>query len=142
MFAFPLVHPGKLVEVHDLARDLHLNFRRIEASNASNPAFSRQDSLGERSVPYAIGAHRPHPCGLLSGFKSIAMPQLWADSLLPVRWGRKAKHPPKLVILSCSPPSWMLPKTNEKTRVRRRWHVIWVIVRDGSRDKRSENGKL
>jgi hypothetical protein len=43
------------------------------------------------------------PCGLLSGFKSIAMPQLWADSLLPVRWGRKAKHPPKLVILILQP---------------------------------------
>jgi len=29
------------------------------------------------------------PCGLLSGFKSIAMPQLWADSLLPVRGDEK-----------------------------------------------------
>ena len=39
MFALPLVHPGEFVEVDHFARDLHLNFGRIEARDASNPAF-------------------------------------------------------------------------------------------------------
>src|SRR6185369_7805568 len=61
MFAFPLIHPRELVEAHDLARDLHLNIRRVETRYASNPTLSFQDSLGERSIPHAIRAHRPHP---------------------------------------------------------------------------------
>jgi hypothetical protein len=43
------------------------------------------------------------PCALLTGFKSIAIPQAWVESLLPVRCGRNEKHPPNVVILSCMP---------------------------------------
>ena len=39
------------------------------------------------------------PCAFFSGFKSMAIPQECAESLVPVRCGRKEKHPPKLVII-------------------------------------------
>ena len=70
------------------------------------------------------------PYGLLSGFRPIAMPQLYADSLLPVPGDEK--QPPKLLIRSCSPRFRMLPMTDEKMPVGRLWHDIFVMVRQGA----------
>ena len=71
MLAFPLFHPGQFVEVRNFARDLHLNFRRIETRNAPNPALPLQDSRGERSIPHAIRAYRPHARDHHTSFHSI-----------------------------------------------------------------------
>lgn len=67
------------------------------------------------------------------------MPQLYADSLLPVPGDEK--QPPKLLIRSCSPRFRMLPMTDEKMPVGRLWHDIFVMVRQGAHVRRSENGK-
>lgn len=59
---------------------------------------------GRRKISITTTSISPTaPCRFVSGFRSIAMPQPWVDRLLPVRCGRKAKHPPKLVILVFSP---------------------------------------
>ncbi len=52
----------------------------------SNPA-RRKISINPASIFPA------DPCGLLSGFRSIAMPQLCADSLLPVPGDEKQNTP-------------------------------------------------
>ena len=88
MLAFPFLHPGQFVEVRDLARDLHLNFRRIETRNASNPAFPLQDSRGERSVPHTVRAHRPHAC---DHHTSLHSPTPMLVSIMPKNYIRKAQ---------------------------------------------------
>ena len=117
--------PGAKLEMHGISR-------------LALPIASPLES-GRRKISTNPASIFPaDPCGLLSGFRPIAMPQLYADSLLPVPGDEK---PPKLLIRSCSPRFRMLPMTDEKMPVGRLWHDIFVMVRQGAHVRRSENGK-
>jgi hypothetical protein len=60
VFPFPLLHPVEFVEVVHLARDLHLDFRRVKQRDAPDSAFPGQNGLGKGLAPVSVRADRAH----------------------------------------------------------------------------------